>query len=114
MATKSDVKLKRPSNVALRTAAMLMEGTFDAFENAKFAFALVVYEAGNRDKESFRLAMREALKGSWRSWKGRINLSDSSANDLFALIEYNLRQMLDDQYDCVTRTSRPDVTKPFH
>jgi hypothetical protein len=107
MAGRSDVKLKKPSDVALSTAGALLEQTFDAFEASKLSFALLIFEAGNRDKESFRLAIREALRGSWRTWTGRVKLSDAGADSLFKWIDFCFERQLS-----VEKTNEPlTVTK---
>ena len=90
MRKKTEGKIKKPSDIALSWAGTLMEETFEAFETAKMSFALLVYEAGNRDREAFRLAMREALHGSWRHWQGRVKLSDAGADSLFGKIESSM------------------------
>jgi hypothetical protein len=78
----STTKARKPNAEKLHKAGLEMETTLSAFEQAKAAFARLVYDAGNREKDTFCKAMGQVLS-EWRTWGGRVNLSHQGAMFLF-------------------------------
>src|SRR5688572_23702700 len=67
-AASSKTEPQKPSNVKLRAAGIRLGKAKAAFDEALLDFALLIYDAGNQDWESFLSAMRNALT-TWRIWE---------------------------------------------
>lgn len=86
MAVKKQIKIKRPNAATLRDAGRKMDETWYAFEASQLAFAILVFEAGNKELESFSFAMKE-LATERHNRGGKIGFSKSVIELLFRHIE---------------------------
>jgi hypothetical protein len=91
MGTRKAIKPKKPSASRLRRAAQEMDDAFSVFRGKQFAFAKLIYDAGNRDESSFRVALKGAAN-EWHSQGGWIGFNNSSIDEILRLLNEAARK----------------------
>lgn len=77
----------KPPLARARAACQKLEKASAALEAAQFELALLVYDAGNRDLDTFVEAMDKATSGAWALWGGCVPIDAARAKQLFQQIK---------------------------
>jgi hypothetical protein len=82
----------KPSITQGRAACQKLEKAWVALEAAQFELGLLVYDAGNRDLDTFVEAMDKATSGAWALWGGCVPIEAARAKELFRQIKARVKR----------------------